>query len=328
LSYAIETVDLRKSYTVSSGFRALLRPSAGKKTIEALRGVSIGVRSGEIYGLLGPNGAGKTTLIKILATLLHPDSGHARVFDMDVVKQGSLVKRRIGYVMGEERSFYWRLSGRENLRFFAALDDMAGARAHERISELLHLAGLEADGNRPFRGYSSGMRQKLAIARALLADPEVLLMDEPTRSLDPESAAVVRDLMVRLAREESRAVLFATHNLKEAEDISTRIGMMFEGAIRAEGSPEEIRVLAGSGTSYEIRFTEPREDVEGVLHAVPGLLKVTVDRDCVRIVPADPEFEISEALKALLDAGFKVESARPVKRELGDVFKELTREDA
>jgi ABC-2 type transport system ATP-binding protein len=307
----------------------MLRPVRADRYIQALRNVNLRVRPGEIYGLVGPNGAGKTTLIKILATLLHPDSGEARLFGLDVVRNEFEIKRRIGYVMGEERSFYWRLSGFDNLRFFAALDDLMGRNAHARILEVLHLVGLGDEARRPFRQFSSGMRQKLAIARALLTDPEILLMDEPTRSLDPESAAVVRDIMRRMARDQGRTVLFATHNLEEAGEVSSRIGMMFGGRIQSEGTPAEIRSLAGTGVSYEICFKEKDPQALETLKTLEAVVNVTAESEtCVQIELKDADVDISSVMRKLLDSGCKLESFSRRERDLGAVFAELARKDS
>jgi ABC-2 type transport system ATP-binding protein len=326
VSFAVQTTELQKKYPVSRGFRSLFTSGHRGRPIQALRGIDLHVHVGEIYGLLGPNGAGKTTLIKVLATLLHPDSGQALVFGMDVVRREREVKRRIGYVMGEERSFYWRLSGLDNLRFFAALDDLNGRKAETRIYEVLRLVGLETVARMPFRQYSTGMRQKLAIARALLTDPDLLLMDEPTRSLDPESSAVVRDLLKRLALE-GRAVLFATHDLKEAEDVSTRIGVMVDGRIRAEGNPEDMGRWAETGTSLEICLDSSSPGTMDRIQALPEVLEVRGGErsGCFVVDVRSPE-EVTPVIRSIVDSGASIGSMTRRERQLEAVFRSLLKE--
>jgi ABC-2 type transport system ATP-binding protein len=190
--YAIEGSGLAKRFKKRRSLNAMIRhPFAKTEVVDALRGVDLAVGKGEIFGLLGPNGAGKTTLLKILACLVLPDRGVARIDGMDVTRENE-VKRRIGLVHTDERSFYWRLSARENLRFFARLYDVPGRRIESRIDELLARVDMTEAADRPFSEYSSGMKQRVAITRALLHDPPILLMDEPTRSLDPASALSLR----------------------------------------------------------------------------------------------------------------------------------------
>ncbi len=167
MTYCIETEDLSHRFSVIKSYRDLLLHPFAKKEITALREITVGVRKGELFALLGPNGAGKTTLIKILSTLILPSSGKAFVNGLDVTKHDREVRKKIGYVVADERSFYWRLTGRQNLRFFAALNNLAPGDTAGRIRSLFGLVGLEQDADRMFKDYSSGMRQKLAIARGL-----------------------------------------------------------------------------------------------------------------------------------------------------------------
>jgi ABC-2 type transport system ATP-binding protein len=192
VTYAIEARGLEKTFRKRRSVRELLsRPFAASEQVRALRGVDLEVREGEIFGLLGPNGAGKTTLLKILSCLVLPDRGSAKVAGHDVEDERR-VKPEIGLVNTDERSFYWRLNARENLSFFAVLYGVPRNRRAARIDELLARVDLLDAADRPFSGYSSGMKQRMAIARALLHDPPILLMDEPTRSLDPSSQLGLR----------------------------------------------------------------------------------------------------------------------------------------
>jgi len=189
----IEASDLRRTYRTTTG---TFRRRA--KEIEAVRGVTFEVAEGELFGLLGPNGAGKTTTIKMLITLLLPTSGSAGVLGLDVVRDAHEVRRRIGYVFGGERGVYERLSGLDNLRYFAELYGVPPREQKRRIAELLELVGLAGREKERVEGYSRGMRQRLHIARGLLHDPEVLFLDEPTIGLDPVGAREVRETIAGL----------------------------------------------------------------------------------------------------------------------------------
>lgn len=238
---AIQVVGLHKQFNKRRSGRQLLRPWRRPPPTVALAGVSLTVAPGELVTLIGPNGAGKTTLLKILGTLITPTSGTAAVLGVDVLRAPAEARRRIGYVLADERSFFWRLSTKENLRFFAALEGLWGRAAAERIRSLAGLVGLTEELDRDFQDLSTGQRQRLAIARGLLADPPVLLFDEATRSLDPGRAARLRRIIREiLVDREKKAVLFATHDLGEATALADRVILMAEGRVAAEGSMEGL----------------------------------------------------------------------------------------
>ncbi len=220
-----------------------LHKSFGKKPV--LTDIHFKVEPGEILYLIGPNGAGKTTLLKILATLSPPTRGRALVCGVDVAPHSMQPRRWTGYVPSEDRSFYWRLTGRQNLVFFASLHGLGKKECQERIDLLLGEVGLEESADRPFREYSSGMRQALGIARALLHNPVILLMDEPSRSLSPERAAKVRNLIKRKASGGKGIVLIASHDLREMEDLATGIAIIHKGALKARGTLEQLKAGAG-----------------------------------------------------------------------------------
>ncbi|MDR3637995.1 MAG: ABC transporter ATP-binding protein [Isosphaeraceae bacterium] len=185
----------------------------------ALAGVSLTVPAGTCLGVLGANGAGKTTLLRLLGGLLYPTCGAVRVGGYDTVRQNAQVRRLVGYVLNEERSFYWRLTGRQNLRFFGALDDLAGAALDQRVDDILERVGLAQYGETRVSGYSSGMRQRLAVARGLLADPGVLILDEPTRSLDERGTREVHELLSEaVLATADRTVVLSTHDPDEAAE--------------------------------------------------------------------------------------------------------------
>jgi ABC-2 type transport system ATP-binding protein len=202
--------------------------------VTALDGVDLDVRPGEIVALLGPNGAGKSTLTRIIATTVLPDAGLVRVAGVDVVAQPPAARRCIGLTLGDERSWFWRLSGRHNLEFFAALYGLPRKAAAVRADELLATVGLAEAADRRFDGYSTGMKMRLSLARALLPNPRILLLDEPTRSLDPVAAVEFREHVLALARSRDMAVLYTTHDLHEASAIASRLVVIAHGALLTE----------------------------------------------------------------------------------------------
>lgn len=219
----IETRNLGKTY--GAGFWGVRR-----RPVQALRGVTLSVAPGEIFGIMGPNGAGKTTLLRLLATLLPPSTGTATIGGADLIREPGRVRRLVGLASGEDRGFYWRLSARENLEFFAGLAGMPPRKARCRADEVLDLVDLGHMGRRPVAEYSAGLRQRLGIARALLGEPRALLLDEPTRSLDPLAASGALALTARLARG-GAAVVLATHSLDEAQRLCHRVAFLVNGGV-------------------------------------------------------------------------------------------------
>jgi ABC-2 type transport system ATP-binding protein len=218
----------------------------------ALQDIHFSVNEGNIFALVGPNGAGKTTLLKILASLIVPTGGRALVCGHDVIRNPIQAKRMIGFVPSEERSFYWRLSGQQNLKFFASLYNIHGKERDRRVNAALEAVGLEDKGRIGFSEYSSGMKQALGIARGMLHDPPVLLLDEPTRSLSPDVAGKVRKLINNKAKKEGKAILIASHNLKEVEDLADGISIIHHGVIKALGSLSDLKTLAGISPSADM----------------------------------------------------------------------------
>jgi ABC-2 type transport system ATP-binding protein len=212
---------------VSEGVRKSFGP------VRALDGVDLRVDPGQVVAMIGANGAGKSTLVRILATTVIPDDGRVEVGGHDVVRRARDVQRAMGLVLGEERSFFWRLSGLQNLEFFAALHGMKRAQARAKARQVLTSVGLAEVGARRVDRYSTGMRARLGLARALLGEPSVLLLDEPTRSLDPMSTISIRQLVLRLAAEESCAVLFVTHDLHEAAAVADQVAILVSGRVAA-----------------------------------------------------------------------------------------------
>jgi ABC-2 type transport system ATP-binding protein len=248
----------------------VIRNSRKKDVLTTLDRVNLRVKEGEVLGLLGPNGAGKSTLIKVLCTLILPTEGNAYVNGYDVVKEGQKARSSIGFITTDERSFYWRLSGRENLQFFATLHNLPKTLVKARVEELLDVVHLKNRADEPFLNYSAGMKQRMAIARGLLNDPVVLFMDEPTRSLDPGAAKGLRDFIKEhIVGEKGKTVFISTHQLDEAEQLCDSIAILDEGRIKVQGSPAELKkgISEGStlgdvfslytGKSFEEESTSP-----------------------------------------------------------------------
>ncbi|MGH9462187.1 MAG: ABC transporter ATP-binding protein/permease [Vicinamibacteria bacterium] len=247
--------DLAKSFLprlrLDDLLRLRLRPNESPTL--ALDGVSFSVDEGEIVALLGANGAGKTTLLKVVATLVVPDRGEAVVAGHALSNEND-VRRSIGLVTSEERSFYWRLTGRENLSFFGAMQGLPPRQVEERIRQLCSAFDLQPFIDRRFDACSSGMKQRLALARALLHRPRLLLLDEPTRSVDPIESQALHAAILDLVREEGTAVLLVTHNLAEAQKLCSRFLVMQAGRLAFDGSPSELGQLIGAGATLA-RYT-------------------------------------------------------------------------
>jgi ABC-2 type transport system ATP-binding protein len=268
---AIETDNLTKLFPRTSGYRDLL-PFRERQRITAVNGISLSIEEGEFFGLLGPNGAGKTTFIKLLCCLVLPDSGTARVLGHDTQKEEQFVKQQVGLVSTEERSFFWRLTGRQNLEFYASVYNLPRREARKRIDETLNLVGLAGDSDIRFQNYSTGMRQKLAIARGLLSYPRVLFVDEPTRSLDPVSAQTIRTFLKEKVAELGRTVILATHNMAEAEQLCDRLAILDHGKVIAQGTVQELRHIFQGHDSCNLVLRHLADNILPRIAAIHGVL--------------------------------------------------------
>jgi ABC-2 type transport system ATP-binding protein len=232
---AIEVSHLRRVFKTHIG--VIKRTS---KEIVAVDDVSFGIQEGELFGLLGPNGAGKTTTTKMLTTLLIPTGGSATVQGFDVVKQAEEIRKRIGFIFGGERGLYWRLSGIDNLRYFASLYGLDPTVSKKRIAYLLELVGLNGRGQENVSGYSRGMKQRLHVARTLLHDPPILFLDEPTLGLDPVGGREFRQVILNL-QSEKKTILLTTHYMFEADALCDRIAVINHGRIIALDTPGGLK---------------------------------------------------------------------------------------
>jgi ABC-2 type transport system ATP-binding protein len=324
----IEIQDLRRSFRKHRSLVEVFRhPLTRPDRVHALRGADLEVHAGELVGLLGPNGAGKTTLLKILCGLVLPESGRALVLGIDVRRERR-VKPLIGLVQSDERSFYWRLTGRENLRFFGRLQGLRGAALHRRVDELLSQVELTENADRRFGDYSSGMKQRAALARALLRDPPILLMDEPTRALDPVAAGKIREFIRGdLMAAGRRTVLLATHNLREAEVLCHRVAILVEGRVRQVGRPGELRRWGLQGRNYRILVEGlPGDPPEGLVsRELPAGAASRPGRWFEGVLNPDEPAEV--LLEKVRRAGGTVLECAPVEQDLEEVFGRIVSED-
>ena len=317
----IEVDQLRRHYRAKTG----LRRSTGLD-VEAVRGISFAVERGELFGLLGPNGAGKTTTIKMLITLLLPTSGRATVLGYDVVRDPREVRRRIGYVFGGDKGLYERLSGLDNLRYFAELYGLSPREQRERIGELLELVGLSGRERERVEGYSRGMRQRLHIARGLLNKPAVLFLDEPSIGLDPVGARALRDTVAELVNQ-GTTVLLTTHYMFEADELCDRIAVIAGGSIVAEGTPDELKSGVADGHVVEIEVFGAADERIGAVRALSGVKSVVVEESGhaqMLVVRTDATAQVTPAVLACLEG---VPMGRVATREptLEDAYVELVR---
>lgn len=219
----------------------LLRPFAKPEYHTALHPLSSEIPGGDRLALLGANGAGKTTLLKLIGGLLYPTQGKVSLGGVDTMVQNQLARKSVGFVLNEERSFYWRLTGRQNLKFFGALDNLSGDPLQAKIEELLEIVGMTKFADSPFANYSSGMKQRLAIARGLLSDPGILILDEPTRTLDPIAAEEIKNLILeKIHGHSNRSLLIATHRLDEALSLCNRVFIMSGGKVLLDKRMDQI----------------------------------------------------------------------------------------
>jgi ABC-2 type transport system ATP-binding protein len=325
LSHAIEAEGVEKTFIKPRSIREIaLHPFGRAERVHALRGVDLAVRTGEIFGLLGPNGAGKTTLLKILSCLVLPDRGSARVGGVET-RDEDRVKPLLGLVNSDERSFYWRLSGTENLRFFARLYDVPSRSIDARIDTLLERVGMTEAAGRPFSGYSSGMKQRLAIARALLHDPPILLMDEPTRSLDPAASLALRKFVLDdLAGTAGKTILLATHDLREAEALSDRLAILVSGRVRQIGTVDEVKRWGLRTRRFALEL-----DASGPAPAGPYTVESDETRDGIRrmVVAVREGASFDELIRAVLASGARVRSCDRLEPDLEQAFSRILEDD-
>jgi len=322
----VEHVD--KSYPVAHGFGAMLRTLAGQRPPrrQVLFDVNLAVARGELFGLLGPNGAGKSTLLKLLATLTVPDCGRMTIDGIDVAAEPLEAKRRIALCASDERSFYFRLTARQNLMFFGALMGLSGERLCERVAECVERVDLTSHLDRRLGGFSSGMRVRLTVARALLADPSIIFFDEPTRAVDPVHAEDIRRLIRHdLVERAGKTVILATNLLEEAWEVCDRVAIVNHGRIVALGPPRALGDSLGAVARYRVTLDDVDDDLLARTRTIPGFRDLRIERSERGVdlhVEMDPhEDTLGALMRAVSWSGTALRDFRPIDHEAIDVFK-------
>jgi ABC-2 type transport system ATP-binding protein len=322
----IEIEDLTKVFRQKKKRDGGRTPGAHEPDLLAVNRANLQVNAGELLGLLGPNGAGKTTLVKCLSTLLLPDAGTARIFGSDIVRQAYDVRRKIGLTTGGERTLYWKLSATDNLRYFAALYGLTKGATEARIGYLLDIMDLGGRGSERIEKFSTGMRQKVSIARAIIHDPQVLLLDEPTLGLDPQFSRTLRGFIrEELCRKQGKTILLTTHYMDEADELCDRVAFMNEGRIVTVDSPGRLKETIPYARILEIRCQGGI--AEGGFLRVPGITQAYVQRDngtsTIRIQAENAEAVLSEAIDVARGQA-RILSVSVTAPTLEDVFIHLT----
>jgi len=309
---AIDARDVEKTFR--SGW---LR----RRETRALRGVSLTVERGAIVGVLGPNGAGKTTLLSILATLHVPDRGTITVLGHDVVREAGLLRRRLNMASGRP-SFLWSLRVGEIVAFYGRLYGLSGRALRARVDELIELTELGPYRRVPYSDLSTGLKQRVALAKSLVNQPELLFLDEPTLGLDPDVAARVRAHIARLRREQGMTIVLTTHYMREADELCDEIAFIKGGQILARGTPGELKRQIRLGEVVALKLDPPRvpwlAETPGVLRCVEvdGWVECTVD---------EAEKRLPEILRLLHADGVVIRNVQVREPELEEVFVELAR---
>lgn len=336
--FSIQTINLTKKFAKKKhrGFFGFLRREKSKKNNNitvALDKVNIEIRPRELFGLLGPNGSGKTTMIKCLSTILIPDEGTAIVNGFDIRRETSMVRASLGMVVGGERTLYWKLTARDNLMYFASLYKMQRRHAKKRIEELLETLQLSDRADERLEDYSTGMRQKVAIARALLHDPPILLLDEPTLGLDPNFARQIRSQIRELSDNQGKTVLLTTHYMDEADRLCDRVAFINNGKIVAIDTPNRLKSMVKEKELVEVAVYNPPPDIEKhirsvlpeaeVVKLIPGDEAAGVPSR-IKIIGENTEEQIGVIIDSLRKKKIRIDSLNVDVPNLEDVFIKLT----
>src|SRR5687767_2188271 len=339
--FAIEAKQLVKKFPARPGTgdkmsdaspapkRRLFAKKEPKTMFTAVNGVDLQIERGDIFGLLGPNGAGKSTTIRMLCTLLEPTSGTAHVNGFDIVKQANDVRRSLGTLLAGERSIYWKLSGRENLEYFAALYHIPTTVAKQRVEELIERMELKERANELVEKYSTGMRQRVAIAKALLARPPILLLDEPTLGLDPQAARRLRELIAQL-KEEGHTILLTTHYMEEADLLSDRIGIIDQGKIIALDTPANLKARIDQQEIIKLEVTGWQEYVGDKLRSISEVSNLVAHQQGeadlweVNMQSSNSRAVLPKIVESISHNGTRLVNMNIVKPSLEDVFIHLT----
>lgn len=297
------------------------------ETVTALKNVSLEIKAGEIFGLLGPNGAGKTTLIKCLATLLIPTEGNAWINGYHILREDNLVRESIGCMLMGDRSLYWKLTGIENLMFFGTLYRIPTGALRQRVAELIEQLRLKNFIERPVETYSSGQKMKLAFAKTLLHDAPILILDEPTNTLDVPSARELRDLILTMNRQHGKTIIYTTHNLVEAEQLCERVAIVDQGQVIAQGYIKDLKreLQSEQVIRFEGFFSAT---VRESLPTLPRIRQVGFDtlngHERLTVVTDDMTETLPNILSQLQKHGAVIKCISPESITLEDVFVALT----
>jgi ABC-2 type transport system ATP-binding protein len=319
---AICVENLRRTFQDRGGF-------FGKegRLIEAVKNITFSVDCGELFVMVGPNGAGKTTTLKILTTLLLPTSGRVEILGLDPVKQAQSIRKRIGFVFGGERGLYWRLSGKDNLRYFATLYGIPRHIARKRIADLLDLVGLTDRQDSRVEQYSRGMKQRLHIARGLLNDPEVLFLDEPTLGLDPVGAREIQN-MIKSVVKEGKTIFMTTHYMFEADELAHRVAVVKNGVIVALEKPKDLKKVVEDLSVISIIGTGIPDAVVADIKSLKGSAAVSKktfeNYQYLRVQSAETEKLLKTILSML--KGYEIESVEVARPTLEDAYIRLVSE--
>ncbi|MBU5440176.1 ATP-binding cassette domain-containing protein [Tissierella sp. MSJ-40] len=328
-SYAMEVKNLRKEFQVKKKKTPFWKKDYNKEIFVAVDNVSFSVHKGEIFGFLGPNGAGKTTTIKMISTLLMPTSGSVIVNGINSHEKSIEVLRNLGTVLAGERSIYWKLSGRENLEYFAAMNGITGKIAKEKIDYLLKRFNLEKRADETVEKYSTGMKQRVALAKALIADPQIVILDEPTSGLDPQSARNLREIILEI-KEEGRTVLLTTHYMEEADQLSDRIAIIDHGKIIALDTPENLKKGLSKTKSLVLQLDHWDETISNKLKDIPAVENINSSFNDsnqiweVKIHISNGSQVISSLISNIASSNTKIINFRVDEPTLEDVFINLT----
>jgi len=310
---AIKAEGIYKTYR--SGWR-------GQRKKDALKGVSLQIEKGEIFGILGPNGAGKTTLLSILCTLLFPDSGRVSILGIDSARNGHQVRQRVNVSSGNA-NFLWSLTIKENLHFYGMLYGLIGKEREKKVEALIDLFDLNNHRDIPFDELSTGMKQRLSLAKSMINDPEILFLDEPTVGLDPDISIRIREKILALHKEKGMTVLLTTHNMKEAEHLCDRVAFLKAGEILTCGTAEALKRMIRIGDRVTIEYRGIIQ--EGELLRADGVINFTVSGNRCEIIVDEGEKRLGPIIAMLSQGGAQIERVSLGQTDLEDVFVEFAK---
>jgi ABC-2 type transport system ATP-binding protein len=315
MALAIKAEGIFKTFR--SGWR-------GRRQKEALKGVDLQIEEREIFGILGPNGAGKTTLLSILCTLLLPDRGNVHILGMDGLHDGHQIRKRVNVVSGNA-NFLWSLTVKENLHYYGMLYGLIGKEREKKVETLINLFNLEGHRNIPFDELSTGMKQRLSLAKSLINDPEILFLDEPTVGLDPDVSIRIREEILSIHKERGMTVLLTTHNMKEAEYLCGRIAFLKEGKILTTGTAEALKRMVRIGDLVKIEFKGTI--LEDELLRADGVINYGISGGICEIIVDDGERRLGNLIALLSQGGIQIKKVSLGQTDLEDVFVEFVKSD-